>query len=262
MTLRPTCSNAGDVVLSFRYVTKEFGLGSSHPVTVLSNLTFDLCEGEITLVRGDNGAGKTTLLNLMAGLAQPTIGKILWRIDRSRLLGRRPVLRQVAYVRQHPQQNLALELTVRDHLMWGEAKGLTRAWWKPATTGRLVKSSLEFLDAMGFPVSKLALSQQVRTLSGGQAQLCALAMAILQRPTLVLLDEPTASLDAENRKTVDLILHSWHERMKPTIVAVSHRETSFDSYVTRFLVLRRGAEPCWGAGDQTSTSSNKPGDGT
>ena len=170
--------------------------------TILDRLTLTLSSGSPTLVIGPNGAGKSTLLRLCMGLAVPTEGRITWggRADA------KPTRR--AFVFQRP---VMLRRTVSANV----AYGLTHAGYPRA---KLAARTAELLERVG--LSDLAM-RPARRLSGGEQQRLALARALARDPELLLLDEPTASLDpAATRGVEEIVRDTAQSGIK--IVMASH----------------------------------------
>lgn len=157
--------------------------------TILDRLSLTLASGSPTLVVGPNGAGKSTLLRLCMGLALPTEGRITWG-------GRteaKPTRR--AFVFQRP---VMLRRTTAANIVYG----LTHADYPRE---KLAARTAELLERVG--LSDLAM-RPARRLSGGEQQRLALARALARDPELLLLDEPTASLDPAATRSVEEIIRS------------------------------------------------------
>jgi len=170
--------------------------------TILDRLTLTLSSGSPTLVIGPNGAGKSTLLRLCMGLAVPTEGRITWggRADA------KPTRR--AFVFQRP---VMLRRTAAANV----AYGLTHAGYPRE---KLATRTAELLERVGLP--DLAM-RPARRLSGGEQQRLALARALARDPELLLLDEPTASLDpAATRGVEEIVRDTAQSGIK--IVMASH----------------------------------------
>jgi branched-chain amino acid transport system ATP-binding protein/neutral amino acid transport system ATP-binding protein len=148
---------------------------------ILKDLDFVVDEGEIVCVIGPNGAGKSTLLKAIAGLLRPSHGSIVWK--NQSLVGRPPseIARLgVAYVPQ--EANVFPSMSVRENL---EIGGYVEPRKVPARTARVMER---------FPVLAEKRRHAARTLSGGERQILAMAMALMVEPVMLLLDEPSAGL--------------------------------------------------------------------
>jgi branched-chain amino acid transport system ATP-binding protein/neutral amino acid transport system ATP-binding protein len=155
------------------------GYGRDDQILKGAHLTVE--DGEIVAIIGPNGAGKSTLLKTIAGLLHPSAGSITLRGEPIHALPPREVSRRgVAFVPQ--EQNIFATLSVRENLEMG-------GWLDPAATRRRID------DVFGrFPMLAERRGRAARTLSGGQRQVLAMAMALMVQPMLLLLDEPSAGL--------------------------------------------------------------------
>ncbi|HLJ04822.1 MAG TPA: ATP-binding cassette domain-containing protein, partial [Acetobacteraceae bacterium] len=153
--------------------------GYSRGDEILKGVNLTIEDGEIVAIIGPNGAGKSTLLKTVAGLLHPAHGTILLRGEPIHGLSPREVSRRgVAFVPQ--EQNVFATLSVRENLEMG-------GWLESgATRGRID-------EVLGrFPMLAECRGRAARTLSGGQRQVLAMAMALMVKPVLLLLDEPSA----------------------------------------------------------------------
>jgi tungstate transport system ATP-binding protein len=194
MTMRAPVT---DLPIMFDSVSVRAGV-----TTILDRLTLTLSSGSPTLVIGPNGAGKSTLLRLCMGLVAPTEGRITWggRADA------KPTRR--AFVFQRP---VMLRRTVAANI----AYGLTHAGYPQEKHAARIS---ELLERVG--LSDLAM-RPARRLSGGEQQRLALARALARDPELLLLDEPTASLDpAATRSVEEIVRDAAQSGIK--IVMASH----------------------------------------
>ena len=148
---------------------------------ILKGVQLTVADGDIVAIVGPNGAGKSTFLKTIAGLLHPTRGSILFRGEPIHGLPPREVSRRgIAFVPQ--EQNIFASLSVRENLEMG-------GWLDPAATRRRMD------EVFGrFPMLAEHRGRAARTLSGGQRQVLAMAMALMVRPVLLLLDEPSAGL--------------------------------------------------------------------
>lgn len=166
----------------------SFSYGSK---TVFKNISFSLKKGEIMCILGPNGAGKSTLIKCIAGILKPNVGSIYIQGEDTDSLGVRGIARHIGYV---PQQNeVVFPFTVLDFVVMGRAPHLSMFESPGADDIKLAKESLSMVG-----ISDLA-ERSVSNLSGGQSQMVLIARALVQKPSLLLLDEPTSHLDFGNQ---------------------------------------------------------------
>jgi ABC-type branched-subunit amino acid transport system ATPase component len=173
---------------------------------VLHGVSIYLTEGEIVTIIGPNGAGKSTLLKTIMGYLPPTRGRILFRDEDVTLLRPNEKVRKgIGYVPQ--LENVFPSLTVEENLEMG---GYIEH--KRRLTERIEQ-------AYGlFPVLKDRRNQRVRTMSGGQRQMLAMARALMTEPSLLLLDEPSAGLSPKVSASVFERITEIHQRGKSIII--------------------------------------------
>lgn len=215
-------SNTSGTLLAVRGVAKRFG-----DKEVLKSLTLDIAAGEFITLLGESGSGKTTLLRLIAGFEQPTSGEIWMRGERLDI--------QPAYKRRvntvFQQYALFPHLSVRDNVAYGlRVKKTPQA----EITGR-VDQALQMVK-----MSEFAAAKPTR-LSGGQQQRVALARALINRPQLLLLDEPLSALDANLRKQMQTELKSLQREVGITFLFVTHDQEEAMALSDRIALLRNGA---------------------
>jgi zinc transport system ATP-binding protein len=176
---------------------------------ILKNVNFGIPAGDFVCIVGPNGSGKTTLLKLGLGLVKPNRGTVrVFGQDPSRVAGR------VGYVPQHPRLDPLFPVSALDVTLMGRL-GSSRSWgpWQ----GNDRRRALAALDEVGL-VDKSG--QHFASLSGGQKQRVLIARALAGNPELLLLDEPTAGLDAHVEEGFYRLLQELNQRL--TIVMVSH----------------------------------------
>jgi len=152
-------------------------------IEALRDVSLEIEQGKIVTLIGSNGAGKTTLLRTISGLLRPTAGKIIWQ-DKIELHRLRPDLIVGHGISHVPEgRQVFANLTVRENLVLG-------AYQQP---GILLASDLDGVFSR-FPVLAERQSQRSGTLSGGEQQMLAIGRALMARPRLLLLDEPSLGL--------------------------------------------------------------------
>jgi ABC-type Fe3+/spermidine/putrescine transport system ATPase subunit len=210
-----------DSLLSIREVVKRFG---SRPV--LRNISLEVASGEFLTILGESGSGKTTLLRLIAGFEQLDGGEI-W-IGGERLNSIPPHRRPVNTVFQ--SYALFPHLNVSDNIAYGlRAKNISKA----EIPGRVVQAL-----AM-VKMSEFAKSPPAR-LSGGQQQRVALARALVNRPRVLLLDEPLSALDANLRRQMQTELKALQREVGITFIFVTHDQEEAMALSDRIALLRSG----------------------
>ncbi|MBU6998147.1 MAG: ABC transporter ATP-binding protein [Theionarchaea archaeon] len=173
---------------------------------------------------GPNGAGKTTLLKVILGLIQPARGSVTV-LDSAPEIGRK----QIGYMPQDIQFDSAFPISVFDVVLMGRYKHLLSSY-----SEKDKKAVMEALKTV--EMAKLK-DRRIGTLSGGEQQRVFLARALARQPRLLLLDEPTASIDPDARKSFYELLTSLKERM--AILLVTHDISVVSVYVDSVACLNR-----------------------
>jgi multiple sugar transport system ATP-binding protein len=194
--------------------------------TAVRNLDLEIHDGELLVLLGPSGCGKTTTLNMLAGLEQPTGGRLLFG-DRV-MNAVPPEERDTAMV----FQSIALypHLDVRENIGFALK---TRKTPKDLIRQRVTEVAT-LLDIDGF------LDRRIHQLSGGQRQRVAIAKALVRRPDLFLLDEPFSSLDAELRRQMRSELVRIHREVAVTMVFVTHDQEEAMAIADRIAVMNKG----------------------
>jgi len=213
---------AGATLLEVRAVAKRFG-----PREVLKKISLDIAPGEFLTLLGESGSGKTTLLRLIAGFEQPTSGEIWMGGERLDTLP--AYRRRVNTVFQH--YALFPHLSVQDNVAYGLRVKNTP---KNEIGGRVVEA-LRMVKMNEFAETRPS------KLSGGQQQRIALARALVNRPQLLLLDEPLSALDANLRKQMQSELKALQREIGIAFLFVTHDQEEAMALSDRIALLRDGA---------------------
>ncbi len=155
-------------------------------IQALHGVSLRVMPNEIVAVVGSNGSGKTTLLNAICGPVNPVSGTV--RFDSTDITGdaiRRVVARGIAHVPEHRQ--IFADLSVHENLLLG-----SYSWYRPRVRHEAAEEVERVTEV--FPVLRERLSQRAGTMSGGEQQMLAIARALVSRPKLLLLDEPSLGL--------------------------------------------------------------------
>ena len=222
----PEAGDAGsdtgrDVAVELAGVTKHFG-----QFIAVDDLTLDIYEGEFFSLLGPSGCGKTTTLRMIAGFEEPTEGGISVAGDPVR--GVPPYRRPVNTVFQ--SYAIFPHLNVFDNV----AFGLRRAGVKGEELRERVIDACEMVQLSGFEKRKPNM------LSGGQQQRVALARALVNRPKVLLLDEPLGALDLKLRKDMQLYLKDLQHEVGITFIYVTHDQEEALTMSDRIAVMNEG----------------------
>jgi spermidine/putrescine transport system ATP-binding protein len=210
-----------DPLLRLADLSKRFG-----EVAALDHISLDIAGGEFLTVLGASGSGKTTTLRLIAGFEPPTTGQIL--MDGADIAPLPPYRRDVNTVFQ--QYALFPHFTVRENVGYGlRMRHVPRAEIERRVTDVLALVQLGDLGA-----------RKPRQLSGGQQQRVALARALVNRPRLLLLDEPLGALDLKLRRAMQLELKHLQTRVGITFVYVTHDQEEALTMSDRIALMRNG----------------------
>jgi putative ABC transport system ATP-binding protein len=222
--------SAGSPLIVAQGLTRIYPLGSTEVIGIL-DIDLKIPEGELVVLKGDSGSGKSTLLALLGGLDQPTRGKLTvagqdlqeatpaklnrYRIDMVGMIFQSfnllPTLTLL--------ENVCLPALLAGH-PYGEVKNQALEW-------------LEWLN----------LGERLRhypgQLSGGEMQRTAIVRALINRPSIILADEPTGNLDSRNGETVMKLLAELNRRFDRTVIIATH-STLADPYATLQIFLKDG----------------------
>ena len=204
-----------------RDVAKRFG-----EVTALEDVTLDIDDGEFVTLLGPSGCGKTTLLRIVAGFERPSAGEVLLGGDDVTRVP--PHRRPVNMVFQRP--TLFPHLDVAANVAFGpRIDGLSKA-----EIARRVDEALTLVRLDGFQ------PRRSHELSGGQMQRVSLARAIVNRPQVLLLDEPLSALDLKIRLEMEVELRRLHREIGGTFIYVTHDQREALALSDRVVVFNQG----------------------
>jgi len=200
---------------------------------VLSNVSAQVDQGEFFVVIGPNGAGKTSLLKGLAGLVPLSGGTISLGGKAIDGYSRKELARTLALVPQ--QVSTDFPFTVAETVLMGRYPHLGLLAVESKRDLMLAERAMEFTE-----VSHLA-GRRLGQLSGGERQRVIIARAICQQPNILLLDEPTASLDPAHQLRIMDLMRRLRDEEGVTVVMVSHDLNLAASYADRLLLLKDGA---------------------
>ncbi|MBU6164353.1 MAG: ABC transporter ATP-binding protein [Actinomycetales bacterium] len=198
-------------------------------IRALSNVSFEVKQGEITAVIGANGAGKTTLLRTLSGLKAPSNGTVTWR-ERN-ILNKKPedlVRRGISHVSEG--KSVIPELSVHENLLIG---GLWRR--NRSDTNKAIAEAVELFPRLGE-----RMDQSANTLSGGERQMLAIGRALVSRPKLLLLDEPSLGLAPLIIEQIFTAVQRMRTSLGMTVVLVEQNAASALAVADTGVILNLG----------------------
>ncbi len=224
--------------LSFRY--------PDHTQFELSAIDLSVEKGGLLGLLGPNGAGKSTLLRLLAGLLRPDAGKVLFEGKSLADLSVRERARKIAFV---PQSiHFQFPLSVKEIVEMGRHPYLGRFEPLRASDKSICERALKLCDAWEFR------ERSFEQLSGGERQRVLLASALAQTPEVLLLDEPTLSLDLAHQILLFEIIKKLHREEGVSVVVATHEMNLAGQYLKRLVLMRRGKVVAEGAPGRVLTA--------
>jgi ABC-2 type transport system ATP-binding protein len=237
VTAHPPAIEVRQLSRNYAVHEREPGLGAaarslvrrtSKTVVAVSDVSFEIQPGEVVGFVGPNGAGKTTTLKLLSGLLYPTSGE-------ARVLGFIPARRERTFLRQ-----ITLVAGNRNQLVWdlpvGDSFEVNRAIYaiRPDAFRRTLDELIDLLEL------EPLLSRPVRQLSLGERMKCELAAALLHRPQVLFLDEPTIGLDLTMQRRIRRFVADYNRQCGATVLLTSHYMADVERLCKRVIVLYRG----------------------
>ncbi len=207
---------------------KSVFFAKNKPLVAVDKINFSIEEGESVALLGPNGAGKTTTLKMLSGLLHPSNGEI-------QVLGLEPTKRDRKFLMQ-----IALVMGNKSGMSWDlsarQSFGLFKSIYRISDKDfdKRLEELLEMLDAKEF------LETPIRKLSLGQRMKMELIGAILHRPKLLFLDEPTIGLDVVSKRKIRNFLRYLHKEEKTTIILTSHEMADIEIVSDRVMVINSG----------------------
>ena len=218
-----------DIVLELQNVTKIFGEGDTQ-VKALDDVSFSIKRGEFVLIVGSSGSGKSTLLNMIGLLDKPTSGKVILDGKQTTTLNDGQVSQyrneKLGFVFQFA--NLLPDLTVLENVMLPQQIQRSSEDIRQNATDLLIKVGLED-----------QINKRSNKISGGQAQRAAIARGLVNRPIVVLADEPTGNLDSVTAGKVVKLAKTMAKELNQTFIIVTHDKHQFPD-VDRIITIVDG----------------------
>lgn len=217
------------MVLEVRNLEKVYGEGET-AVRALENINFTIKKGEFVLIVGSSGSGKSTLLNMIGLLDRPTMGKVIIDgVDTSTLNDNQLSSfrnSKLGFIFQF--SNLLSDLTVLENVL------LPRKIQD--TEENATEEAKSLLRTVGL---ESQLNKFGNKISGGQAQRVAITRALINKPAIVLADEPTGNLDSLSAETTVHLLKSLNRKLNQTFIVVTHDRPQFGE-VDKIITIKDG----------------------
>ncbi|MDI6784401.1 MAG: heme ABC transporter ATP-binding protein [bacterium] len=224
--------------LSFKY----------EKANILSEVTFSVNRGEILGIIGPNGSGKTTILRLLTGILHPESGKIIVADKELSFWNRKELATQVAVV---PQDTFVpFNYTVREIILMGRTPHLRLLQFEGKQDFEIMDQSMAFTDTLDLS------DRYFDALSGGERQRALIARALVQEPTILLLDEPTAHLDLNHQIEILDLVKRLNAEKQLTVIFVTHDLNLAAGYCDRLILLSQGKLFCSGSPKEVITEHN------
>ena len=209
----------------------------------LRNVSMEVRSGELVALLGSNGAGKSTLLKTISGINRPIQGSITWQGEPIHQMPSHRIVQQG--IVQVPEGRAVFpELTVQENLRMG---AFTR------TDAEKVAEDLEFVYKL-FPRLRERQKQSAGTLSGGEAQMVAIARALLSKPRLLMLDEPSLGLAPVVRELIFDVINQIYAKQNLTILLVEQNARWALQVATRGYILENGRISLEGTGSELNSN--------
>ena len=237
MTSTSTAIRVHDLCKTYVVPEREAGLAAalkslvrrrSREVRAVHDVSFDISPGEVVGFLGPNGAGKTTTLKMLSGLLYPTAGEV-------DVLGHVPSRRRKAFLSQ-----ITLVMGQRNQLVWDipviDSFDRNRAVYRLSQPDyrHTLQELTDLLDLGDL------LRRPVRNLSLGQRMKCEIAVALLHRPRVLFLDEPTIGLDVTMQRRIRTFIGEYNHRYGATVLLTSHYMADVEALCRRVIVIHNG----------------------
>ena len=215
-------------ILKIENISKNYGSGENQ-VKALDNVSLEIQNGEFIAITGSSGSGKSTLLHIIGSVDKPTSGRVLleeydiyqMNDEEQSKLRRKKIALIYQFYNLIPTLNVKENITLPTMLDGGKIDEV-------------------YLDEL---INLLGLSDRTNhlpnELSGGQQQRVSIGRALLNKPTVILADEPTGNLDSKNSKEIMELLKTANEKYKQTIIMVTH-DQELAKYAKRIITIEDG----------------------
>lgn len=232
MSMAPTvCSARDTIAIRSENLRRHYHMGEN-VIRAVDGISLEVHSGEFVALLGSSGSGKSSMLNLMAGLDRPTSGSVIVQQSDLAKLSREELAKYRLHVVGMVFQsfNLIPSMTITENvelpLRFAEVE-----------RGRREALAMEALGRVGL---RARTHHRPAELSGGEQQRAALARALINRPQLLLADEPTGNLDSHTGIEIMNLIREFNQQMGMTVVMVTHERALAERYAERMISLADG----------------------
>jgi len=231
MTIAPIVSASTTLAIRSEDVCRHYRMGDTI-IRAVDGVSLDVPAGEFVALLGSSGSGKSSMLNLIAGLDTPTTGRVivqnrdLAKLSREELAKYRLCVVGMVFQSFNLIASMTLIENVELPLRFAEVD-----------RGQRASIAREALEQVGL---KARLNHRPSELSGGEQQRAALARALINRPKLLLADEPTGNLDSHTGTEIMNMLRGFNQQLGMTVVMVTHERALAERYAQRMVFLADG----------------------
>lgn len=222
----------------------SFGVGERK---ILKNISFEVRDGEIVGIIGPNGAGKTTLLKSINGIIEEVEGEILYNKKSIREYGRKELAKNISFMNQNT--NIAFDFSCLDIVTLGRYPYLKKFQEYGEEERKKAEEYMEKTNTLKFK------DRMIGELSGGERQRVLFAKTLTQESDLILLDEPTASLDMKYEEEIFSIVSKLRDEEK-SVIAIIHNLRVAIKYCTRLILISNGEVVADGTPEEIITEEN------
>ncbi|WP_035277417.1 ABC transporter ATP-binding protein [Desulforegula conservatrix] len=201
-------------------------------ILAVDNVSFSVGQGLLVAIAGPNGSGKTTLLKMIAGLVKPGSGEVSLFGRDLRSMTRKEIARRLAWVPQSPEPVFGYR--VKNLVMMGRSPHQGFLGFESIDDRRIAKEAMGQTDILNFK------DRFLTDLSGGELQRAFIARALCQSHEVLLLDEPTSSLDPAHQIQIMNVLRDLCKNRNSTVIMVSHDLNLCSMYADRLMLMKNG----------------------
>ncbi|HZX47649.1 MAG TPA: ABC transporter ATP-binding protein [Nitrospirota bacterium] len=215
---------------------------------VIEDVSFNICEGEFFGIIGPNGSGKSSLLKLISNIHTPQSGRIYLRDTDIRMVGRAELSKIVSYIPQ--ESSFLFPYTVAETVSMGRYPHLKGKFFEDSYDKKIVTEAMSWVG-----IDSLR-DRAITDISGGEKQRAIIARGLAQEPDILIMDEPTTSLDIGHQMEIFNLLSSLNVERKMTIITSLHDLNLGSQYCDKIMLLNRGKITAIGTPREVITEDN------